>query len=89
MLLLASRAALARAPRAVALIALAGTTAYVIALLSYADNRSSTYLLPYVSLPLLMAATLWLALLLRPRGREQPAARRGAAWRSRSRWPCS
>jgi hypothetical protein len=46
-------------------VAIAGTTAYAIALLSYTDNRSSTYLLLYVTLPLLMAATLWLALLLR------------------------
>jgi hypothetical protein len=47
------------------LIALAGTTAYAIAVFSYTDNRSSTYLLLYVSLPMLMAGTLWLDLLLR------------------------
>ncbi len=51
-----------RRPRA--LIAVAGLSAYQIALLSYADNRSSTYLLPYVTLPLLLAGALWLSLLL-------------------------
>jgi hypothetical protein len=61
----------------VTLIALAGTTAYAIALLSYADNRSSTYLLPYVALPLLMAGVLWLALLLRRRRECTEAIRRG------------
>jgi hypothetical protein len=46
--------------------ALAGSTAYAIAILSYTDNRSSTYLFLYVALPLLIAATLWLALILDP-----------------------
>jgi hypothetical protein len=46
-------------------VALAGSTAYTIALMSYTDNRSLTYLLVYVSLPLLMAAVLWLVLILR------------------------
>jgi hypothetical protein len=50
--------------RPVLLIALAGLSGYQIALLSYADNRSSTYLLPYVTLPLLLAGALWLSLLL-------------------------
>jgi hypothetical protein len=59
------------------LVALTGTTAYTIALLSYTDNRSSTYLLPYVALPLLMAGTLWLGLLLRSRSQASSAARRG------------
>jgi hypothetical protein len=49
----------------VALVAISGSTAYAIALLSYSDNRSSTYLLPYVALPTLLAASLWLTLLLR------------------------
>jgi hypothetical protein len=49
----------------VALIALAGLTAYGIALLSYTDNRSSTYLVPYVALPALVGGAVWLALLLR------------------------
>ncbi|MDQ6810500.1 MAG: hypothetical protein M3Z95_01200 [Actinomycetota bacterium] len=47
-----------------ALIALAGMTAYGIALFSYTDNRSSTYLLPYVTLPALVVGVLWLSLLL-------------------------
>jgi hypothetical protein len=51
--------------RRLMVIALTGTTAYEVAMLSYTDNRSSTYLLPYVSLPLLMAGAMWLALLLR------------------------
>jgi hypothetical protein len=61
----------------ITLVALAGTTAYAIALLSYADNRSSTYLLPYVTLPLLMAGALWLALLLRRRRECAEPVRRG------------
>jgi hypothetical protein len=61
----------------ITVVALAGSTAYAIALLSYADNRSSTYLLPYVTLPMLIAAALWLALLLRQRGESAGAARRG------------
>ncbi len=47
------------------LIAIAGASAYAIGLLSYTDNRSSTYLLPYVALPLVMCGALWLTLLLR------------------------
>ncbi len=47
-------------------VALAGSTLYAIAILSYTDNRSSTYLFLYVALPLLIAATLWLALVLAP-----------------------
>jgi hypothetical protein len=62
----------------VTLIALAGSTAYAIALLSYTDNRASTYLLPYVTLPLLLAATLWLSLLLRRRSECSERVRRGA-----------
>jgi hypothetical protein len=47
------------------LIALTGATAYAIASFSYVDNRSLTYLLLYTSLPFLIAAVLWLDLLLR------------------------
>jgi hypothetical protein len=47
-------------------VALAGSTAYAIAILSYTDNRSSTYLFLYVALPVLIAATVWLALMLAP-----------------------
>jgi hypothetical protein len=72
-LLARRRPALARREPAM-LIALAGATAYEIAVLSYADNRSSTYLLPYIALPLVMCGVLWLALLLR-RGEVRP--RRG------------
>lgn len=61
----------------VSLIALCGTTAYAIALLSYTDNRSSTYLLAYVALPLLIAAALWLALLLGVDGAGSTVIRRG------------
>lgn len=45
-------------------IALAGTTAYAIATFSYSDNRSSTYLLLYLALPLLIAIVMWLELVL-------------------------
>ncbi len=48
-----------------ALTALCGTTAYGIALFTYFVDRSLDHVLPYVSLPLLLAATLWLSLLLR------------------------
>lgn len=44
------------------LIALAGLTGYAIALLSYTQNRSSTYLLPYISLPALLIGALWTTL---------------------------
>jgi hypothetical protein len=49
----------------VLIVALTGVTAYGIALYSYFDNRSVTYLLLYVSLPALLTATLWLSFLLR------------------------
>lgn len=49
----------------VAATGLVGTTAYGIALFSYLVNRSEDNILPYVSLPLLLAGTLWLSLLLR------------------------
>jgi hypothetical protein len=55
--------AIARRER-VSLVALAGTTAYSIAVFSYADNRSATYLLLYIALPTLLACALWLRLLL-------------------------
>ena len=41
------------------LVALTGTTAYLIAVFSYTDNRSSTYLLAYTTLPLLLTAAPW------------------------------
>jgi hypothetical protein len=52
-------------------IALTGITAYAIAVFSYTDNRSATYLLLYTSLPILLAGALWLGLLLEP-GRALP-----------------
>lgn len=47
------------------LVALSGVTAYGIAVYSYFDNRSSTYLLLYVALPALLTGALWLSLMLR------------------------
>jgi hypothetical protein len=75
-LLLVRRAPAAARGAPAALIAIAGASAYAIGLLSYADNRSSTYLLPYVALPLVIAAGLWLTLLLRS-GTAASAVRRG------------
>jgi hypothetical protein len=49
----------------VALTALCGVTAYGIALYSYFVDRSPDHVLPYVSLPVVIAAALWLSLLLR------------------------
>jgi hypothetical protein len=48
-------------------LVLTGLSTYAVVLFSYTDNRSSTYLLPYVSLPLLLVAVLWLSLVLSPR----------------------
>jgi hypothetical protein len=76
-LLLVRRAPGAARDAPAALIAIAGASAYAIALLSYTDNRSSTYLLPYIALPLVIAGALWTALLLR--GTASSAARRGGA----------
>jgi hypothetical protein len=75
-LLIRRRPALARADPA-RWVGLCGSTVYAIAILSYTDNRSSTYLLPYVALPLLIAGTLWLALLLAPGSRLPRSSRRG------------
>jgi hypothetical protein len=49
----------------VAMTALAGTTAYGVALFSYFVDRSADHILPYVCLPALLAGTLWLSLVLR------------------------
>ena len=65
LVLLARRAPSIARREPVVTVALAGSTAYTIALMSYTDNRSLTYLLVYVSLPLVMAAVLWLVLILR------------------------
>ncbi|MFL5300840.1 MAG: hypothetical protein ACJ79R_10920, partial [Anaeromyxobacteraceae bacterium] len=56
-----------------ALVAIAGTTAYGIFQFSYFVDRSAPHVLPYVSLPLLLAGTLWLALLVRARSGLAPA----------------
>jgi hypothetical protein len=48
-----------------ALTALCGVTAFGVVLFSYFVDRSIDHVLPYVCLPLLIAATLWLGLLLR------------------------
>ena len=73
-----------------ALIALCGITAYGIALFSYFVNRSADHILPYVSLPALMAGILWLSLLLRGALVESRTAALGGAGvrpaRSRSCW---
>ena len=64
------------------------STAYAIAILSYTDNRSSTYLFLYVALPLLIAATLWLALILAPASALPVRLRLRRAWPRRSRSRC-
>jgi hypothetical protein len=75
-LLLVRRASAVGRLAPAALIAIAGATAYTIGLLSYTDNRSSTYLLAYIALPLVVAATLWLWLLLHGAA-ASPGVRRG------------
>ena len=49
------------------LIAIAGTTAYGVALFSYIVNRSADHIIPYVCLPAIALGALWLELLGRPR----------------------
>jgi hypothetical protein len=76
-LLVRYRSAVARrSPRL--FVAVAAMTAYSIALLSYTDNRSSTYLFLYVSLPLLLSAALWLGLIFSEESRMSSPVRRGA-----------
>ncbi|HEY1595853.1 MAG TPA: hypothetical protein VGF74_10695 [Thermoleophilaceae bacterium] len=58
--------------------ALTGSTAYGIALFSYFDNRSATYLLLYVALPALITATMWLSFALRSSSGLARPARLGA-----------
>lgn len=74
--LLAARRPEVLARERTTLIALTGMTAYAIAVFSYTDNRSSTYLLPYVTLPILIAVVLWLGLVLR--SALAPGVRHGA-----------
>ena len=52
-------------------------TAYSIAVFSYADNRSATYLLLYIAFPALLAGALWLRLLLSSDGDVGRATRVG------------
>ncbi len=81
LLLLGHRAPAAARREPVSVVTLAGVTAYLVALLSYIDNRSSTYLLPYVALPLVVAAGLWLGVLWRLRpGTADVVARAGLAF---------
>ncbi len=61
----------------VAFTALAGTTAYGIALYTYFVNRSPNDILPYVSFPAVLAGTLWLGLLLRGALSDSLRARMG------------
>ena len=60
-----------------ALVALTGTTAYGIVLLSYYVDRSQSHILVHVALPALLTAALWLGLLLRAGPAVTPAARTG------------
>jgi hypothetical protein len=76
--LLTWRAPSAARTRPVHLLALTGVTAYSIALFSYVDNRSSTYILLYVALPLLVLVVLWLDLLLASRERISHSVRVGS-----------
>jgi hypothetical protein len=61
-----------------AFTALAAGTGYGIVLFSYFDNRSLEHILPYVALPALLCATIWLALLLDRRTGVSLAGRRWA-----------
>jgi hypothetical protein len=76
-LLVLRRPELVRRER-VTLTALAGTTAWGVALFSYFDNRAATYLLLYVALPALLMGTLWLSLVLRLRDAVPRSGRTGA-----------
>ncbi len=60
-----------------ALVALAGMTAYGIALMSYYVDRSLGHILIHVALPALLTCALWLGLLLRSRATVPRAARSG------------
>jgi hypothetical protein len=79
-MLLARRAPVSARRRPATVIALTGSTAYALACLSYIDNRSSTYLLLYTSLPVLMAGVLWLHLLLAGDGASSRARLGGLAF---------
>lgn len=61
-----------------ALLVIAGTTAYGVALLSYISNRSATHILLYVALPALLLGALWLSLMLRLNAEVGGRARLGS-----------
>jgi hypothetical protein len=66
-MVLLRRPELARRERTL-FLALAGMTAYGIALFSYFVDRSADHILPYVSLPAVVLGALWLSLVLREPG---------------------
>lgn len=61
-----------------ALVAIAGVTAYGVALLSYLVNRSADHIVPYVSLPAVALVALWLEVLRAPELAVSRPARRTA-----------
>ena len=65
-LLIRERPGLARR-EAASVVALGGTSAYGIVLFFYFVDRSAFHVLVYVSLPLVIVGTIWLALLMRNR----------------------
>jgi hypothetical protein len=76
-LLIRRRRELARREQ-VAVVAIAGSTAYGVALFSYLVNRSADHIVPYVCLPVLMAVVLWLSMALRHPDLVRLGARRAA-----------
>ena len=61
------------------LVAIAGTTAFGVALFSYLVNRSGDHIVPYICLPAVTLAALWLSLLGRPGLGVTAGARRRAS----------
>lgn len=61
------------------LVAIAGMTAFGVALFTYIVNRSADHIVPYVCLPAVTLGALWLSLLARPSLGVSAAGRR-AAW---------
>ena len=64
-----------------AIVAIAGTTAMGIGLFSYLVNRSADHIVPYVSLPAVMLAVLWLSLDVATVAGDRPGAAKGGARR--------
>jgi len=73
-LLVLRRRDLALAERT-AIVLLAGSTAYGVALFSYLVNRSADHIVPYVSLPAFMVVMIWLGLLGRTAGADAKPVR--------------